>query len=98
MGEDEYVRQEGAGLWLPEKEGDELKGEVTEIVTGTYGQQFVIKKSDGEEIKTPSHKVLQNRMVKIKTGDHIKIVYLKEEPPTLKGNNPTKLYDVFKKK
>lgn len=95
---DLYIKQEGAGLWLPEKEGDELKGEVTDMIEGTYGNQYLIKKENGEEIKTPSHKVLQNRMAKIKTGDHIKIVYIKEEPPSVKGQNPTKIYDVYKKK
>lgn len=92
---DNWEKQEGSGLWLPEKEGDELIGEVTDVKEGTYGNQFVIKKQDGEEIRTPSHKVLQNRMTDATVGTKVKIVYIGEEPPSVKGQNPTKMYDVF---
>jgi len=55
-----------------------------------------IKTDTGEEHRTPSHKVLQSRMAKIVVNDKIKIVYEKEEPPKLKGQNPTKIYAVYK--
>ncbi|KKK40201.1 hypothetical protein LCGC14_3138010, partial [marine sediment metagenome] len=45
-----YKKQEGAGIWLPKEEKDELEGEVTHINTeGLYGVQYTVKKSDGEE-------------------------------------------------
>ena len=92
----EYKKQEGAGIWIPEKEGDELIGEVTHIDTeGLYGTQYVIKKDDGEEVRTPSHKVLQNRMQKAVVGTKVKIVHTGTEPPAIKGHNPTSMYDVF---
>ena len=91
-----YKKQEGAGIWLPKDEKDELVGEVTHINTeGLYGVQYTIKKADGEEILTPSHKVLQNRMQKAVVGTKIKIVYTGTEAPKVRGQNPLTLYDVF---
>ncbi len=91
-----YVKQEGAGIWLPEKEKEELEGEVTHINTeGLYGVQYTIKKSDGDEVLTPSHKVLQNRMQKAEKGTKVKIVFTGTEPPKIRGQNETKMYDVF---
>lgn len=84
-------------FWQPQP-GEEVQGEVVEVMEGGYGTQYTIKKADGEEVTTPSHKVLQNRLASLKKGDKIKIEYLGEEPPSVKGNNPTKIYRVFKKK
>ncbi len=92
----EYVKQEGAGIWLPEKANDELIGEVTHIDTeGLYGTQYVVKKEDGDEVRTPSHKVLQNRMQKAVVGTKVKIVFSGTEAPKIRGQNPTSMYDVF---
>lgn len=93
----EWEKQE-TEMWLPEKEGDELIGEVTDIVEGAYGFQYTIKKKDGKETRTPSHKVLQSRMSNVGKGDMVKIVYKGEEAPKVKGQNPTKIYEVFKGK
>lgn len=91
-----YVKQEGAGIWLPEKTDEELEGEVTHINTeGLYGTQYTIKDSKGEERLTPSHKVLQNRMQKAEKGTKVKIVFTGTEPPKIRGQNETKMYDVF---
>ncbi len=91
-----YVKQEGAGIWLPEKEEDTLEGEVTHINTeGLYGVQYTIKKSDDEEVLTPSHKVLQNRMQKAKVGTQVRIVYTGVEPPKIRGQNSTRIYEVY---
>ncbi len=95
--ENGWEEQESTGVWIPKEEGQELVGEVTDIVEGTYGLQYIIK-TDKEETRTPSHKVLQNRMGKAKKGDTVKIVYKGEEPPAVKGQNPTRMYDVFIKK
>lgn len=92
----DWKKQEGAGIWLPENEGDKLEGEVTHIdIEGLYGVQFVIKKSDGEEVRTPSHTVLQNRMQKAKVGTQVKIEFTGTEAPKIRGQNPTQMYDVF---
>ncbi len=91
-----YVKQEGAGIWLPEKEDEELEGEVTHVNReGLYGVQYTIKKADGEEILTPSHKVLQNRMQKAEVGTKVKIVSKGTEPPKIRGQNPTSIYEVY---
>lgn len=91
-----YVKQEGAGIWLPENEKDELEGKVTAINTeGLYGVQYTIKKSDDEEVLTPSHKVLQNRMQKAKVGTQVKIVYTGVEAPKIRGQNATRIYEVY---
>ena len=91
-----YVKQEGAGIWLPEKENEELEGEVVHINTeGLYGTQYTIKKEDDEEVLTPSHKVLQNRMQKAEKGTKVKIVFTGTEAPKIRGQNETKMYDVF---
>jgi len=93
----EWVKQEAQDMWLPEQAGDELVGTVTDVTEGLYGKQHTIKKDDGTLIKTPSHKVLQNRLVECVAGDVVKIVFSGEQPPAVRGNNPTKIYEVFKK-
>lgn len=84
-------------FWNAEKEGDELIGEIISTFEGNFGTQYVIQKEDGEEMTTPSHKVLQNRLNECKVGDVVRIVFNKIEPPSIKGNNPTKIYSVYKK-
>lgn len=92
----EWIKQEGAGFWNPEKEGEELLGEVVSIDDeGEYGRKYLLKDSEGKEVWTPSHKVLQSRMAKVKAGDMVRIVYTHDEPPQVKGHHPTKMYDVF---
>lgn len=92
----DWVKQEGAGIWLPVEEGEKLEGEVTHIDTeGLYGTQYVVKKSDGEELRTPSHKVLQNRMQKAAVGTKVKIEFTGTEAPKVGGQNPMAMYDVF---
>jgi hypothetical protein len=81
------------GMWMP-KIGEELIGEVIKIEEGMYGKNLDIKKDDGSIIKTPSHKVLQARLNKVKIGDKIKVVFVKEELPRLKGYQPTRIYSV----
>ena len=92
-----YIKQEGAGIWLPTKEKEELEGEVTHINTeGLYGVQYTVKKKDGgEEVLTPSHKVLQNRMQKAIVGTKVKIIFTGTEAPKIRGQNPMTMYDVF---
>jgi hypothetical protein len=85
-----------SNFWKPEKEGEELKGNIKEFIEdGDYGLQAVILTEDNKEITTPSHKMLQSRLKQLKEGDVIRIVMTGEEPPSVKGRNPTKLYDVF---
>ena len=89
-----YEIQEGNVYWAPENIGETLKGVVSRVVDGDFGKQYAIKKDDGEEILTPSHKVLQSRMQKAGVGSKVKITYTGIEAPKKKGQNPTTMYDV----
>lgn len=92
----EWEKQESANFWQPEKKGDEIVGKVTEVITdGTYGVQYVILTDGGKEVMTPSHKVLQSRMKKAKVGTKVRIIYADKEPPKVKGQNPTEMYEVY---
>ena len=94
MSETKWEEQTGSGMWMPENPGDSLEGTVIDVKEGTYGNQYVIKKADNEEVLTPSHKVLQNRMGMAVKGTTVRITYVKSELPTVKGNHPTRIYKV----
>lgn len=95
----EWEKQSGGDIWTPQNIGDEIIGEVVALETGgAYGPQWVLKTSDGRIVKTPSHRVLQNRMGLVKSGDTVRIVAGKKELPKVKGHNETQLYDVYKAK
>lgn len=95
--EKEWEENQGQVFWTP-LENEELKGTVREIVEGAYGFQYIIETAEGILFRTPSHKVLQNRMTDVKVGEEVKITYTGEEPPRIKGQNPTRIYKVFKRK
>lgn len=93
-----WKEQESSGeMWLPENKGDELIGQLVNVEQGMYGNQYIIRLPEGNETKTPSHKVLQSRMSRVAIGETIKIVFEGQEPPAVKGQNPTKLYKVYVK-
>lgn len=93
---DGWTPQTGATMWLPTKAEETLIGTVEEIVEGTFGNQYLIKDPEAEDaVMTPSHKALVARMVKVQKGDMVKLVFKGEEPPSVKGHNPTKIYEVF---
>ena len=82
-------------FWNPDKEGEVLEGQVCEIRTGQYGKQYMIRKDDGNEVLTPSHKVLQGKMTKVLEGMKVRLVFLKQDLPKVKGQQGVKLYDVY---
>ena len=90
------VEDDKMNIWLPTKKGDSIEGTIVKKQEGKFGEQCEIK-VEGEEktVFTPSHGVLQNRLAQRSVGELIKIVYVGEELPTVKGNNPTKMYDVY---
>jgi hypothetical protein len=91
-----YKEQAGnSGVWLPEEKGAILEGEVLEVVEGQYGRQISVQDIKTMEIiKTPSHKALQCRLVHVKVMDKVRITYLGQELPTVKGFKGTRLYKV----
>ena len=94
---DEYEQVQGANIWQPQNEGAELVGEIIDIQSGQFGLQYKLKNDEGM-ILTPSHKYLQNLMVGMIKGDNVRIVYTEERPPKIRGENPMKVYEVYKKK
>lgn len=99
--EDEWQKQEGSPMWQPKEENEELKGEVVKFLEGTptnFGPQWEIKDENDNIVRTPSHKVLQARMGDIKEGDFVRIVFTGTKAPKIRGQSPTMLYDVFKRK
>ena len=86
-------------LWLPENEGEILKGIVNEVEDGQFGIFFNIETLSGDIITTPSHKVLQNRLESIMknygddtVGGLIRITYQGEKQG--RRPQPTRLYKV----
>lgn len=84
-------------FWNPKVVDECLVGEVIEITKGRFGDRFTIK-TDDLEVQTPSHKVLQSRMVHVVVGSIVKIIYKGELAPKVRGENTTKLYEVYRKK
>ena len=88
-------QESNSDFWNPEKPEEELVGQVVAIRTGIYGNQYMIRKENGDEILTPSHKVLQAKMTKVLEGQKVKLVFLKQDLPKIKGQQGVRLYDVF---
>ena len=65
--------------------------------TGLYGVNYDIQNDSGDILTTPSHKGLQGKMLSqgIKVGQYVQIVFQGENPPSVKGQNPTKKYDLY---
>ena len=72
---------------------DEIIGKVQGVHEGKFGTRWTIEQKEGEQIITPSHKILQAKMQGVEFGTDVKIIYDGEEDSG-KGN-PTKLYTVF---
>jgi hypothetical protein len=86
------------GLWNPATKGEQVEGEVVEIKQGQFGGiQIVLETAQHVKVTTPSHRALQSRLKGFQVGDFIKIVFTGTDLPKLKGNNPTRLYTVFKR-
>ena len=95
MEDDEgYEKQESTMYWNPQAPGESLKGKIAYAEEGEYGMSYTIELDDKSLIKTPAHKVLLSRMTKAKAGDRVKITFTGEELPKVKGQNPTKMYEV----
>ena len=63
-------------IWLPEREGEILEGEIVEIREGEYGIYAMVKeKTSGLLLRTPAHKLLQSKLNRLSEGDYIRIIY-----------------------
>lgn len=86
--------------WKPTVKGDLLQGEVLKIEENVIngekcGNQYTIKDERQGEIKTPSHKMLQALMEKVRKSDVVRIEFTGTELPKVAGRKPTSLYKVF---
>jgi hypothetical protein len=85
-------------FWKPAKEGESIEGVVVDKKQGNFGLQLTLQLADGSEVKTPSHKVLQNRLQNKEVGQILKLVYTGQLAPRVRGENPIQTYDVYTKK
>lgn len=93
----EWKEQVGVEIWEPTP-GEQVEGTIQEAQEGPYGAYYIILRADGSKIRTPSHKVLQSRLVNAKVGDKVRIVAGEKEPPKIKGHQHTQLYRVWLEK
>lgn len=85
-----------SSIWLPSKAGESIEGAIIALSQGQYGVQASIENKSGV-LLTPSHKVLQARLADCKIDDVIKIIFEREDLPTVKGRQGTKIYKVLRK-
>lgn len=90
-----YEEVKSASIWQPEKENEVCEGVVAELREGDFGKQYLIDSTSGKQW-TPSHKVLQGKLVSAnaQVGTKVRLTYEGEEPPKVKGQSPTKMYKV----
>lgn len=86
-----------SNMWIPQKEGSEVQGVIISMMQQQYGIQVIIEDKDHRQITLPSHKVLQSRIKDCKVGELIKVVFVKQELPKVRGQNPTNIYKIYKK-
>jgi len=88
-------RTNNDAFWNPEKVGEAVEGIIDGIAQTTeWGKRYVLATEEGE-VTLPLHKVLQNRLEGTKVGDKVKVEFVGEELPKIKGHKPTRLYKVY---
>lgn len=93
----EWEEQGNNEYWKPQKIEDELTGVIVHIEEHEeYGKTYQVKTAEGEDWKTPYHRVLQDRMKEVAPGDIVKIIY-KGSEASGKGNH-VQIYKVYKAK
>jgi hypothetical protein len=86
-------------IWKPAKENEVLEGKVASVKEqSSFGKSWTIVDAEGEEVQTPAHKVLQNRMENCKVGDHVRITFLGTEAAKVRGQSPMAIYKVERRK
>ena len=94
--------------WKPEQIDDEIEGNVFEIVKDDWNNDRIVldlgDDADGNLITTtlPAHAQLRSFIPKLKIGDYIKVVLIKQIPPTKEqlekqpDRSPTNIYKLMK--
>lgn len=87
----------GLEYWKAEKEGETIQGVLIKKEKNDLGNTWTVLTEKDEEIKTPSHSLLQQRLEKVMIGTLVRIEY-KGERATKQGMNPVKIYKVLRQK
>lgn len=94
--------------WKPEKIGDEIEGNVFEIVKDDWNNDRIVldlgDDAEGNLITTtlPAHAQLRSFIPKLKIGDYIKVELVKQIEPTPEqlekqpNRSPTNIYKLMK--
>ena len=95
----EYEKIEST-IYKFEKEGDCVEGELVAVEDNKSfdGKVYKIKDNNGVTHAVFSSVIMASLMDVISIGDDIKIVYTGEKENLKKGQNPIKLFEVFRKK
>lgn len=92
------VKGKDREYWKPEKAGDERIGTLLRGEAGEYKDkptmQYVLD-VDGTETYTPNHAKLNTKLLAVKAGCRVKIVYMGTGEKKNKGRNAAEMYDVF---
>ena len=93
------VKGKDRDYWKPEKKGEERIGTLLRAEAGEYKgkptMQFVIIGEDEKEIYTPNHAILNTKLLTVKAGSRVKIIYQGTGEKKKKGQNAAEMYDVF---
>lgn len=83
--------------WKPTVKDDMIEGKVIDIDdSGDFGFQYTIEDARHGKITTASHKQLQGTLKRfeVKRGDKVRITFVGQELPKIKGQNPMARYKV----
>lgn len=84
------------GIWKPEKEGDEITGILIskESEVGSNKSMLYTIEQDGKPIAVWGSAILDSRMIAVKVGELVKIVF-KGLGEAKAGHNAPKIYQVL---
>ena len=70
-------------IWMPTTIDETILAKIIEIREGTYGIEAAMRvKGQEEEVITPAHKLLQDKIEQLQEGDIVKITYLGQHVAT----------------
>lgn len=81
--------------WNPSEDGNEIVGTVEQIRDSPEFGRTVILRCEDNLIGLPSHTVLSNLLMNVRTGETIKVVHTGEKEARTPGFKPTQLYNVY---
>ena len=100
MGKDNEYKKVESDIFKFEKEGDCVEGKLISVEDNKsfQGKVYKIENDKGITHAVFSTVILASLMEQVSIGDSVKIIYTGVKPNPVKGQNDTKLYEVFVKK